>query len=163
MAFFLNSSFFTQGPFVFLLWHKMSPGRKTFSSDIFFLQVNEKKKKWKVLSLFCFLVLFVFLFKIFSFTIKLFFHKSFVFIFLLTKTNLTQFYTRNMKNEKIEDQISPDFSSYCVKKRLKKFKIYIFSAKLNVLYLFSLMKKKRVFLSVWVKKIIIILLKAIFV
>lgn len=123
----------------------MSPGRKTFSSDMFFLQVNEKRKKLKVFTLFCFLVLFVFLFKIFSFTIKLFFHKSFVFIFLLTKTNLTQFYTRNMKNRR--NIFSPDFSSYCVKKRLKKFKIYIFSAKLNVLYLFSHMKKKLVFSS----------------
>lgn len=163
MAFFLNSSFFTQGPFVFLLWHKMSPGRKTFSSDIFFLQVNEKKKKWKVLSLFCFLVLFVFLFKIFSFTIKLFFHKSFVFIFLLTKTNLTQFYTRNMKNEKIEETFFHQIFLHIVWKKGWKSLKYIFSAKLNVLYLFSHMKKKRVFLSVWVKKIIIILLKAIFV
>lgn len=62
--------------------------------------------------LFCFLVVLIFLFKIFSFTIKLFFHKSFVFIFLLTKTNLTQFYTRNMK-KKI-------FSSYYVKKKVEK-------------------------------------------
>lgn len=102
--------------------------------------------------LFCFLVLFVILFKIFSFTIKLFFHKSFVFIFLLTKTNLTQFYTRNMKNEKIEETFFHQIFLHIVWKKGWKSLKYIFSAKLNVLYLFSHMKKKRVFLSVWVKK-----------
>lgn len=66
-----------------------------------------------------------------------------------------------MKNEKIEETFFHQIFLHIVWKKGWKSLKYIFSAKLNVLYLFSHMKKKRVFLSVWVKKIIIILLKAI--
>lgn len=92
----------------------------------------------------------------FFFYYKTFFSQEFCVYFSVDKNKFN-----SVLHKKYEETFFHQIFLHIVWKKGWKSLKYIFSAKLNVLYLFSLMKKKRVFLSVWVKKIIIILLKAI--
>lgn len=152
MAFFKKQFFYT-GSLCFLTLTQNVSRKKNVFLRYFFSSSEWKKKKVKsfVFVLFSgFICLFI---QDFFFYYKTFFSQEFCVYFSVDKNKFNSVLHKKYEKWKNRRNIfSPDFSSYCVKKKKWKSLKYIFSAKLNVLYLFSHMKKKRVFLSVWVKK-----------